>query len=285
MENNIKKRTFDKITFFFPLCLLGISKDKKKVLDSILIYSLDAYNKKNRLSAITLDFAKQNFSKRESNNYEVEIKNLAKDIKLKINPDFKPLESLINTWQFLIAHEKVYGKDAYCLIGKQLFQEVINDQFNYVMFTVYSAITSILGRKTATRITKKRLIQRINGYKSEADYVLSNDTVEFISDKKLNRILDLMCSKRLISKFTYRKRITIYSVKIKSKEALAKWYEKSRMHHLSNKSGLIDNQLSKNIKERLELRQETISEMKTELTEANYGNLFRIDTGKKRQTL
>lgn len=286
MESDFKKRVFDKIFFSFPLCLLAISENKKEVLQSILTYCLDEYKRRNKFSGFLSNNFKNDFTQRQLEQIINNVQQISSEIGLRFDYDFNFIKTLKKVIEFINDFERKFGKNPYCKIGKDLFQDTLYGNLDFISFSVYTSISSILGtKKTAVRITKKRIKIRMRGFKDEKSFLVSGCNSKLISDKHLNRITDLMEFKKLLSKFTYQRRQTFYSIEIKSKRALAKWIEKRKLHHESNKSGLIDRKLSAEIKSKVEKRKQTISEMQEELQFENTGNVIRLVKEKMQFTL
>ena len=202
----------------FPLCCLNYDKDVSKTAELLISYGI-------------IEFAKQLEKKIELNDLDTEVienyidenrlgyvsesdyfiilsaKKLGIDISSVSNTKHKHSE--IN--RFINDFEYKHGKDAKVRVHKSIIFEVRDKQFNERLFRVYCAILSVIGNKNFIRITIKRISIRMLGFKSNEVYYKEKSKYNLMTARQIKTCSEKLSEKNLISKLTYRNRLTFYS--------------------------------------------------------------------------
>lgn len=235
--NMIRRRKFNGKFIEFPLCCLiyaGGSKDRLTDIADYFIFDC-AYRLKN-----TIDLEERINEVESTFNYSLSNKETA--IK-----KYMVITGLINK------HKKMHGTEPYCRIGKELFFETLYGKFEYEAFAVLCAVSAILGKVQAYKmITRERIGYAMIGYKSQDVYIKDKKgKLSPSSDKVIGRITDQLESKKLINKFTYNRRNTYYSTRVKTKKKLAEFVMALKEKKQARKLKTEDAELSKMINEKL----------------------------------
>ena len=231
-------RKFDGIFLEFPLSsLIYVAEDKNRIGD---IISWCIVNHANKL-----------FCGPEKQR----ILDAAKFLGVTI-PSIK--NTLNNYHEFESFISNTLSKDAYCRIGKKLMFESRDGIFDFNQFRVLCAIQSILGKKKKfARITYDRIRYAMQGYRSRTLFFETMPVVKLLTDRQLKRIVDILHSKKFISKFTYGRRQIYFSTRLEDEE-LIEAVKQSKIYWQKNKLQLKDKIASAEIKKELDyLRLET----------------------------
>jgi len=133
------------------------------------------------------------------------------------------------------------------------------------------------------RITLKRIRYAMQGSKSEGVYRELRGEEILLTDKQLkNRTLYLR-SKKFISRFTYKKRETWYSTRIKTVEKLSEKVANYKAYRKGLKAGLIDELGTQVVENRLKEKEDEIKfikqrgagDIKTRLEKVKLEDLMR----------
>lgn len=231
------KRKFSGNFFEFPLCCLIYVGEKKERLNDIAEYFIfvQAYKIDK-----TIDLNERLKIVEDSLNYSLCNKDFAFN-------NYRLIEKLINQ------HIKANGYEPYCRVGKELFLETIKGKFEYRLFALLCAITAVLGKtKAYKRISKERLRYAMIGYKSKEVFTKEKKgNLDPLSDRVIGNLVDKLELKKLIMKFTYQRRHTYYSTRIKTKKILAEYVNEFKSLKQSQKLKMEDALLSKMITDNL----------------------------------
>jgi len=261
------ERIFDNRFFYFPLCLLTMSKDKEEILNNIISYCI--IEKALRYKYDVLDISEFGFDedtiKDEVYDYDLDEPLHNKILKAD---DFFSIK-LGGITRNIKNHDKVRkyinncrfrnGKDSYAAIGKELVFDCRDKGFSFEHFKILCAINSIIGKKKKfVRITYERIKYAMHGYRSKLVYENENPLTKLLSDKQLKNRIEFLNSKKFFSKFTYARRQIYYSTRINSDEELKEAVKKSKIYWEMKKLQLEDSVGTNEIKkELLKIKQES----------------------------
>lgn len=247
-------RIHDKKFLEFPLCLLAV--DDPEILDKIISYSIVAYSLKIEKAVESRIFRVRDFPKGfDIKNEEHRRILLAGD---ELNITIASVNDKIITFNELDTYVQKcicdYGKQPYCRIGKKLCFEVRDKTFDENMFRILCAIQSKIGNKKSNKKMYKDEI-RCRAFGCKTAKMLQKEKPNhyiYYSDKKMKRITDLLEAKQLISKFTYKRRITYYSTRL-NKEQLYEQIKKEKLYWEEKKLNILDANYSRCIEEEIEI--------------------------------
>lgn len=225
---------YDKIFLEFPLCAIHGVVENKDLLVSILSWCV---------------VCKANES--DEGEFEHRIINAARKMKMEVCF----IEDCIERYNVLNWHISSFiqknGKDSYCRIGKDLFFEAISGGFNIENFCVYCGIQSVIGKKKKfVRITYDRIRYAMLGYRSKEIFEKNSLKRSFLTDRQIKRIVDILNSKQLFSKFTYARRCVYYSTRLNDDE-LKEAVMNSKIYWMRKTSQIEDIKYTQLIKEKM----------------------------------
>jgi len=246
------RRIHDKKFLEFPLCLLAI--DDEDIIGKIISYSMVAYSTKIGIAVEERVFRLREFP--DDFDFENEEHNrilLAGDeLKITIATITKTIKTYNELKGFVGKFITDYGQQPYCRIGKKLCFEARDQIFNESMFRILCAIQSKIGnKKSHKKMYKDEIRCRAFGCKTAKmlQNVKPSNYIHY-SDKKIKRITDLLEAKELISKFTYKRRLTYYSTRL-TKDELIDAFRKEKLFWEQKKLNLRDDEQSKLIEEEI----------------------------------
>jgi hypothetical protein len=255
----------DKIMLEFPLCCLSFPDNP---IEHIISYCIVEHAKK------VETLIKQRIDEKEFN-----LEKLPSDFNRRSREHQKIILAadelgitVGNIWNTKTKHEKLadyistfqlkYGPDSYCRVGKKLCFETRDKKFPYRQFAMLCGIQSILGKQQKfKRITKDRIRYAMLGYKSKTVALTEMDKTErLLTDRQLGITIELLNSKRLITKFTYANRQTFFTThlnKIKDSDeatkTLGEWVMNLKVYWAKKKAHLVDREMTEKIKSKLKL--------------------------------
>lgn len=247
-------REFDKIFFEFPLCLL--SYQDKRYLEMIMHYFIVENSKKIKLfdkklfSRINSELLPKDFDIEDLRGCIITISAFQLKVTLISIELAKQDHSLLQT--YLFNYKSKYGDDAYCRVGKTIFEETKRKVFDESSFKFLCALSSILGKKSLfKRITKEGLAIRMLGFKTKEIYLAENCNTKIFSRGQMERLTTRLNERCFFTKFTYSNRITYYSTKLDYEE-LVNCIMKTKAVYIDGKMKMRDKEYTLLIKANIE---------------------------------
>jgi len=234
----IEQRVFDGKFIEFPLCcLIYVGGEKERLKDIAVFFLFESAYQLNTKKNINEKFREVS----TKYNYQIE------DFEIGVRK-YMLIKGLVLT------HIEKHGAEPYCRIGNELLFETIAGKFQFAHFTFLCALSAIMGKRNAyKKISKKRLSYCMIGYKSS--YVYEKDRkgkLEPVPERKIGNIADQLTTKKFFTKFTYNRRHTYYSTRIKSKKRLAELIMNAKLIKQAEKLKLEDARLTAEINNMLE---------------------------------
>ena len=218
--------------FRFPLCLLAQDGSIKKRLNNIIDFA-----NVNDAIKIPEDVLEEIFDEDDyteitkwdpDNDIHKKMLITAQRKGLRINDCFSVLKTYEAVSEYVTKFELEYGQDMWTRLGASLTWDTYKGIFEYELFAIICAINGILGTKaTYKRITINRIRAAMNGYKKYQIYQefcksgkLPKNNLSDINDRTLYRRFDKLGELNFFRRYTYRKRHTYYSTRVKTVDEL-----------------------------------------------------------------
>lgn len=212
----------------FPLCCLNFSNNIIEIAEKIISYGVVEFAKiletqielyENDINNI-INFIKKNKIKGVNLENETDQFIILSCIKIGVIPfDLRATKSNQKELKsYIIEFEKRNGQDCIVRVHKDIIFEVRDGKFSELLFRVYCAVLSVIGKKAFVRITIKRISYRMQGFK---DLKTANKEIakssKILTDRQIRTLTDKLQNQGLIDKLTYKNRLTFYSVLYRGK--------------------------------------------------------------------
>ncbi|MBX3008034.1 MAG: hypothetical protein KF816_08415 [Melioribacteraceae bacterium] len=249
----MRRNQFDKKFIEFPLvCLSYCSGDKNLLKDILIMCIVD-----NALKSTIKELCNPELIKANDFDCKNPIHQKIALVSIEYNTPLFSFEEAINKWidikTKIIEYEKIYGKDAYCRMGKQLIEDVINGRFGFREYAVLAAIHSILGKsKPYARITYEQISCRVLGYKKKSIKEVEIKNESALSARQIKTSILKLVKKKLVTTITYQQREKYYSTKIKKRDSLCELIAKKKLKHHELKLGIEDQIWSNNLRQQMD---------------------------------
>ena len=218
-----KRNKYSGIFYEFKLCLLQLPEEG--LIIKIINYSIF------RKVIEELHLSK----KKEIEKYFLETfeLKLSKEQYKTAKGDYKKLKKFSDDF------ESRNKADAYCRIGKDFFNDVLNQKYTLLEFRVLASIQGILGKSAIFKpIGKNRIKYAIKGYKKASIATQEGNIKDLISDSTLKRILKKLEVKNFFRKRFYSKE-AFYSTKLDYEDldnAISKYLAERKKRYLKTNS-------------------------------------------------
>lgn len=254
-------REFDKIFLVFPLCCLAYPENP---IDLIISYCIVEHSKKietnikERINNIPKEKIPSGFN---GSTAHIKLVLAAEEMHVILGSCNQSIQNHKLLSSHISNHLLKYSNNAYCRIGKALCFEARDGLFPYRQFLVLCGIQSILGnRKKFQRITKDRIRFAMYGYKSKTVALTEMKNEKLLTDRQITTTVEILNSKRLITKFCYAGRQIFFTTRLnhitdldEATKQLGELIKNSKTYWLKRKEGLLDRKITGEIKSHLRL--------------------------------
>jgi hypothetical protein len=253
-------KDFDKKFIEFPLhCLLYCADDKERLKEIILFCIVDSAMKSKIYEESDINYAKP-----EDFDIDNEIHRKITSAAAEYNYGIESIGKAINVWleikPILLDYEDKYGMDAYCSMGMQLTNDVLNERFGFREYKVLAAIQSVLGKKKIyLRITYEHISYRVLGYKKKKIALAEGKMQGALSARQIKTSVTKLIHKKLLTTATYMNREKYYSTKIKSADKLRELIKNKKIRNYAIRHGTEDYRWSIQTKEELSMMRSRMS--------------------------
>ena len=219
-----KRKKYSGIFYEFKLCLLQLPEEG--LIIKIINYSIF----RKVIEEVHLSNKKE-IEKYILENFELK---LSKEQYKTAKEDYKRLKKFSDDF------ESRNRTDVYCRIGKDFFNDVLNQKYTLLEFKVLAGVQGILGKSALFKpIGKNRIKYAIKGYKTASIAIHEKGIInDLISDSTLKRILKKLEVKNFFRKRFYSKE-AFYSTKLDYDElenAISKYLVERKKRYLKTKS-------------------------------------------------
>jgi hypothetical protein len=221
----------------FPIVLLQLKKESKKLLNSIMIYTIIDFFRNNISYYYFENKILVTFSKGEKEFYqEIEISKIPENENEALNIIAREFYGVVlpqdaiaiykEIIYFLTTQKKGSKKFVYTKIGWKFYKEVyFKKKITFRELKIIFAINSILGNELYKRITYRYILARYHGYEKVNNYIndINNNNIEpEITERQLRYTIDKLFKLNFFRIITYRNREIYYSTHFKTEQQLLK---------------------------------------------------------------